>query len=79
MVLNVVGSREGWELCTVTDGVMVGIISLPLRRNQWNHDTPANRPRNHTFYDIPSIRFAFQVTQKDISSSLMMAGYCRNM
>jgi hypothetical protein len=25
MVPNVVGSREGWELYIVTDGVMVGI------------------------------------------------------
>jgi hypothetical protein len=28
---------------------------------------------------IPPIRFVFQVTQKDLRSSLMMAGYCRNM
>jgi hypothetical protein len=26
MVPNVVGSREGWELYIVTDGVMVGIL-----------------------------------------------------
>jgi hypothetical protein len=26
MVLNVVKIREGWELYTVTDGVMVGIL-----------------------------------------------------
>jgi hypothetical protein len=44
-----------------------------------SHDTPAHRPRNHTLYDIPPIRFLFQVTEKDLRSSLMMAGYCRNM
>jgi hypothetical protein len=44
-----------------------------------NHDTPAHRPHNHTLYDIPPIRFIFQVTQKDLRSSLMMAGYCRSM
>jgi hypothetical protein len=36
-------------------------------------------PRNHTLYDIPLIRFLFQVTEKDLKSSQMMAGYCRNM
>jgi hypothetical protein len=40
---------------------------------------PAHRPRNHTLYDTPPIQFVFQVTQKDLRSSLMMAGYCRNM
>jgi hypothetical protein len=44
-----------------------------------NHHTPAHRPRNHTLYYIPPIRFVFQVTQNDPRSSLMMAGYCRNM
>jgi hypothetical protein len=34
---------------------------------------------NHTLHDIPPIRFVFQVTQEDLRSSLMMAGYCRNM
>jgi hypothetical protein len=29
--------------------------------------------------DKPLIRFVFQVTQKDLRSSLMMAGYCQNM
>jgi hypothetical protein len=28
------------------------------------HDTPSHRPHNHTLYDIPPIRFVFQVTQK---------------
>jgi hypothetical protein len=28
---------------------------------------------------IPPIQFVFQVTQEDLISSLMMAGYCRNM
>jgi hypothetical protein len=36
------------------------------RHNTQNHDTPAHRPRNHTLYDIPPIRFVFQVTQKDL-------------
>jgi hypothetical protein len=26
MVNNVVKNREGWELCIVTDGLMVGIL-----------------------------------------------------
>jgi hypothetical protein len=43
-----------------------------------NRDNPAHRPRNHTLYDIPPILFVFQVTQKDLTNSLMMAGYCRN-
>jgi hypothetical protein len=38
-----------------------------------------HRPRNHTLYDIPPIQFVFQVTQKDLRSYLMMAGYCHNM
>jgi hypothetical protein len=29
-----------------------------------------------THYDIPLIQFVFKVTQKDLKSSLMMAGYC---
>jgi hypothetical protein len=44
-----------------------------------NHDNPAHRPRNHTLYDIPPIQFVFQVTQKDLRSSLLMAGHCRNL
>jgi hypothetical protein len=28
---------------------------------------------------ISPIRFVFQVTQEDLISPLMMAGYCRNM
>jgi hypothetical protein len=32
MVPNVVKSRDGWELYIVTDGIMFGIISRPLRR-----------------------------------------------
>jgi hypothetical protein len=50
------------------------------RHNRPNHDNPAHMPRNHTLFDrIPPIQFVFQVTQKDLRSSLMMAGYCRNM
>jgi hypothetical protein len=48
------------------------------KHNRRNRDTPAHRPRNHTLYDIPPIRFVFKVTQKDLRSSVMMAGYCRN-
>jgi hypothetical protein len=33
-------------------------ITTPVRQN---HDNPARRPRNHTLYDIPLIRFVFQV------------------
>jgi hypothetical protein len=42
-------------------------------------DCPAHRPRNDTLYDIPPIRFVFQVTQEDLIRALMMVGYCRNM
>jgi hypothetical protein len=48
-------------------------------RSGLDDDNPAHRSRNHTLYDIPPIRFVFQVTKKDLRSSLMMAGYCRNM
>jgi hypothetical protein len=34
------------------------------------------RSQNHTLYDIPPIRFVYQVTQEDLRSCLMMAGYC---
>jgi hypothetical protein len=47
--------------------------------NRRNHENPTHRPRNHTLYGIPPIRFVFQVTPKDLRRSLMMAGYCRNM
>jgi uridine kinase len=49
------------------------------KASQLQHNTPAHRPRNHTLYDVSPIRFVFQVTQKDLRSSLMMADYCRNM
>jgi hypothetical protein len=49
------------------------------KHNRRNHDTPAHRSRNHTLYDIPPIRFVFQVTQKDLRSSLMMADHYWNM
>jgi hypothetical protein len=39
----------------------------------------AHRPQKHTLYDIPPIRSAFQVTQTNQRSSLMMADHCRNM
>jgi hypothetical protein len=54
-------------------------ILLVCRGSGGNHDNPAHRLRNHTLYDVPPIRFLFQVTQKDIRSPLMMAGYYRNM
>jgi hypothetical protein len=40
---------------------------------------PAHRPHKDTLYDIPPIRSAFQVTQTNPRSSLMMADHCRNM
>jgi hypothetical protein len=40
---------------------------------------PAHGSRDHTLFDIPHIRFVFQITQEDLISSLMIAGYCRNM
>jgi hypothetical protein len=46
------------------------------KHNRQNHDTLAHRPYNHTLYDIPPNQFVFQVTQKELGSSLMMAGYC---
>jgi hypothetical protein len=49
------------------------------KHNRQNHDNPAHRPCNYTWYDIPPIRLVFQVTQKDLWSSLMMADYCQNM
>jgi hypothetical protein len=55
-------------------------IQIPAgEHNRRNHDNPTHRSRNHTLYDIPPIRFVFQVTQEDLRNSLMMAGYCRNM
>jgi hypothetical protein len=49
------------------------------RSNTRNHDNQAHRSRNHTLCDIPPIKSVFQVTQEDLISSLIMAGYCRNM
>jgi hypothetical protein len=37
-----------------------------VRGATWNHDNLAHRSRNHTLYDIPPIRFVFQVTQEDL-------------
>jgi hypothetical protein len=51
------------------------VVTWPVCRSH----TPAHRSSNHTLNDIPPIIFVFQVTQRDIRSSLMMAGYCRNM
>jgi hypothetical protein len=58
---------------------MCGYVAEAGKHNRRNHDNPAHRPRNHTLYDIPPMRFVFQVTQKDLRSFLMMAGYCRDM
>jgi hypothetical protein len=41
--------------------------------------TPAHRPHKHALYDTPPIRSAFQVSQMNPRSSLMMADYCWNM
>jgi hypothetical protein len=49
------------------------------KHNRRNHNTLVHRPCNHTLNDVPPIRFVFQVTQKYLRISLMMAGYCRNM
>jgi hypothetical protein len=65
-------------------GYMVLSVVLPIlcfpdgKYNRWN-ETPAHRPRNNTSYDIPLISFVFQIIQKEVRSSLMMAGYYRNM
>jgi hypothetical protein len=55
------------------------IICVVTWRACQNHNTAAHRPGNHTVYDKPPIWFVFQVTQKYLRSSLMMAGYCQNM
>jgi hypothetical protein len=72
-----------WVVCHVTCGYVACVPDCcgccAGKHNRPNHDTPAHKSRNHTLYDIPPIRFVFQVTQKDVRSSLMMAGYCRNM
>jgi hypothetical protein len=44
--------------------------------NVWLRD---HRPSNHTLSDIPFSRCVFKVTQKDLRSFLIVAGYCRNM
>jgi hypothetical protein len=60
-----------WVVCHIICGYMTCVPEC--------HSIPAHRPRNHTLYVIPPIRFVFQVTQKDLRSSLMMAGCCQNM
>jgi hypothetical protein len=50
-----------------------------VKHNKRHHANPTHRPRNHTLYGIPPVLFVFQVTKKDLRSSLMMAGYGRNM
>jgi hypothetical protein len=71
------------DLQKVGCGVWTGLNWLRLevagKYKRRNYDNPAHRLCNYILYDIPPIRFAFQVTQKDLRSSLMMAGYCRNM
>jgi hypothetical protein len=54
-------------------------LSSAGKHNRRNHDTSAHRPSDHTLYDKSPIWFVFQVTQKDLRSSLIMADYCRNM
>jgi hypothetical protein len=49
--------------------VPLHLLCFSARRQ--NHDSPAHRPRYHTLYDKPPIRFAFQVP--------LMAGYWWNM
>jgi hypothetical protein len=49
--------------------IMCGCVACvsDCRGSERNHDNPT------------PIRFVFQVSQKDLRCSLMMAGYCRNM
>jgi hypothetical protein len=65
--------------CAVVLLCCCAVVHSGGKHNRRNHDSPSHRPRNHTLYDIPHIRFVFQAIQKDLRSSLMMAGYCRNM
>jgi hypothetical protein len=68
------------KLLEIQIGWVVYLLCFPAgKHNRWDHNNPAHRPRNHTLFDTPPIRFVFQVTQKDLRSSLMMAGYCQNM
>jgi hypothetical protein len=66
-----------WSVCRICHGSVDLCAGLPWFRR--NHGNPAHSSSNHTLYAISPIRFVFQVTQKDLRSSLMMAGYCRNM
>jgi hypothetical protein len=66
--------RPGWN-CAVS----VVLPSCAGQHNRLNHNNLAHRPHNHMLYDIPPIWFVFQVTQKDLRSSLMLADYCQNM
>jgi hypothetical protein len=52
------------------------MVSAARKHNRRNHNNLANRPHNHTLYDIPPIQFVFQVTQKDLRGFLMIADYC---
>jgi hypothetical protein len=67
----------GWVVYHIMCGYMAFVPDC--HGSGRNHDNSANRLRNHTLYYIPPIRFVFEVTQKDLRSSLMMEGYCRNM
>jgi hypothetical protein len=71
-------SKMHVESTVETDNISAYLIDMHSagKHKRRNHDTPAHRPRNHTLYGIPPIPFVFQVTQKDLRSSLMMAGYC---
>jgi hypothetical protein len=67
-----------WVVYHITCGYMAFVsggrdsvhIHSAGKHNTQNHDTPAHRSRNHTLYDMPLIRFVFQVTQKDLRSFL---------
>jgi hypothetical protein len=77
LVIIVCGCR-----CGLVSEMMLPPVVLPNwagKHNRWNHNILVHRPHNHTLSDIPPIQFVFQVTQKDLRSSLMMAGYCWNM
>jgi hypothetical protein len=53
--------------------------ALSWEAQQTEPQHSGTRSHNHTLYDMPPIRFVFQVTQTDPRNSLMMADYCRNM
>jgi hypothetical protein len=71
----IISSRNDQHYALICTTTLFCILAPTAgKHNRRNHDNPAHRPRNHTLYDIPPIRFVFQVTQKDLRSSVIMAG-----